>query len=66
MRYYWPSNMYDRPQQAYTTKFHEAMTAWKALTDEEKAPWVAKAIKFHQPRPNLFVKAYMLDRELEP
>jgi hypothetical protein len=66
MRYYWSKNMYTRPQHSYCSKFRDAMTAWGALTAEQKAPWIKKAIQLHLPSPNLFVKAYMLDRELVP
>ena len=64
-KYYWPSNMFSRPQHSYCTKFKSAMTAWGALTKEEKQPWIDKSLKLHTRGNGLFVKAYMLDRELK-
>ena len=66
MRYYWPSKMYTRPQHSYCAKFRLAMIAWGALTKEEQIPWNNKARHLHTRGNALFVKAYMLDRELKP
>jgi len=65
-KYYWPPYPGSLGQQASRTKFQQAMDAWKLLTPEEKEPWKIKAAKLHQPIPNLFVKAYMLDNDLNP
>ena len=66
MRYYWPSNMFTRPQHSYCAKFKLAMIAWGNLTAEEKDPWNRKGRKLQTRGNGLFVKAYMLDRELKP
>lgn len=65
-KYYWPPYPGVAGQIASREKFQNAMTAWNALTFEQKAPWKARAAKAHQPMPNLFVKAYMLDEPLIP
>lgn len=46
--------------QANRTKFTAAMTAWKALTDEQKAVYFKKAQKKALNAHNIFVKEYML------
>lgn len=66
MRHYWPTNPNSPAQQTGRAKFKAGMQAWGALTDEEKAPWYAKEKKVRKRANALFMKAYMLDRELKP
>lgn len=42
-------------------KFQAGMTAWKALTDEEKQEWHKKAQGHRMTACNMFLHCYMLD-----
>lgn len=58
MKFYTPTNPQTEPQQANRTKFADAMSAWGALTPEEKAPYYERA-KRRQMKPwGLFVREY--------
>lgn len=58
LRFYTPTNPQTAPQQANRAKFAAAMTAWKALTDEQKAPYTIRAKKLGMFGRNLFIREY--------
>lgn len=54
-----PNNPRTVPQQANRNKFKDAMTAWKALTPEEKRDYNEAATKIGRYGVHLFIKQYM-------
>ena len=56
-----PNNPQTPAQQANRNKFKDAMTAWSALSADEKAKWESKAYRRDLAGKNLFVKAFILD-----
>ncbi len=59
MKFYAPTNPRTVDQQANRTKFAEAMTAWQALTPEQKKSYNERARKRQMFGHNLFIKEYM-------
>lgn len=57
--FYWPKNPQTGPQQSWRNTFAAGMTAWKNLTDEQKAVYHEKATKLGIPAQNLFMKQYL-------
>ena len=58
MRYYRPTNPQSVPQEANRTKFANAMTAWGALTLEQKAVYTERAKKRGMFPWGLFIREY--------
>lgn len=58
MKYYRPTNPQTVPQQANRTKFADAMSAWQALTDEQKSAYTNRAKKLQLYGRNLFIREY--------
>lgn len=58
MRYYRPINPASIPQEANRAKFAAAMTAWHALTTEQKAVYTTRAKKRGLFGRNLFIREY--------
>lgn len=58
MRFYTPSNPQTEAQQANRQKFADAMSAWQALTDEQKETYNVRARKRQMFGRNLFIKEY--------
>ena len=58
MKFYTPTNPQTIPQQANRTKFANAMTAWGALTDEEKGVYNTRAKKRNMFGWGLFIREY--------
>jgi len=57
--FYIPSNPRTETQQAWRDVFTAGMTAWKALTDEQKKWYRERANKLGLPAQNLFLKSYL-------
>lgn len=55
-----PKNPRSIPQQANRSTFADAISAWQALTNEQKAFYNEKAVGQHLSGYNLFIKGYML------
>lgn len=58
MKFYTPTNPQTEAQEANRTKFAAAMSAWGALTDEQKAVYTARAKKIQFFGWNLFIREY--------
>lgn len=58
MKYYVPTNPQTEPQQANRQKFADAMTAWHALTDEQKTEYNIRARHIGMFGRNLFIRDY--------
>jgi len=58
--FYIPANPRTEEQQANRNKFIAALTAWKALTDEQKLVYIERAKGKSMTGYNVFVKEYML------
>lgn len=54
-----PNNPQTVPQQANRNKFKAGMTAWSALTPEEKQEWNKKAVKESRYGMHLFLKWWL-------
>jgi len=59
-RFYIPHNPQTEAQQANRNKFKDAISAWYALTDEEKEVYNERAKGKNMTGYNIFVKEYML------
>lgn len=64
MRHYRPSNPQTELQQARRSKFQDAVAAWQAMDDAERAPWKRRATKKSRRGRNLFISEYMLQSDL--
>lgn len=60
MRSYTPTNPRTELQQAGRTKFQTAVEIWQGMTEEERAPWKARAVRKSRRGRNLFISEYML------
>ena len=60
LKFYTPTNPRTVLQQANRNKFANAMSAWQALTTEQKKVWNDKAQKLPMRGYNLFIKNFML------
>lgn len=58
MKFYTPTNPQTVPQQANRTKFAAAMTAWGALTTEQKASYTTRAKRRNMFGWGLFIREY--------
>jgi len=58
--FYIPNNPQTEAQQANRNKFKAALTAWHALTDEQKQVYIERAKGKSMTGYNVFVKEYML------
>lgn len=63
MKSYRPTNPRTELQQAGRTKFQTAVEIWQRMTEEERAPWKARAVKKSRRGRNLFISEYMLQFE---
>ena len=59
MDYYWPHNLQSVAQQAGRTKFAAAITAWQALTENQKEVYNEKAIGKQMSGYNYFISYYL-------
>lgn len=60
MKSYRPTNPRTELQQAGRTKFQTAVELWQGMTEEERAPWKARAVRKSRRGRNLFISEYML------
>jgi len=60
LKFYSPTNPQTEAQQANRQKIADAVTAWQALTNEQKAVYNKKAISRRMSGYNLFIKEHLL------
>ena len=66
IRYTISTNPRTEGQQVNRGKFLSGMEAWKALSSDQKKLWYKKARPRGMPGTSLFMREYMLDRDLNP
>jgi hypothetical protein len=59
MRHYWPNNPQYEDQQAWRGVFADAVSAWQALTTEQKLEWKKKKWPRKMTGYNRFLRAYL-------
>lgn len=63
MRFYRPSNPRTELQQAGRMKFQQAVAAWQEMSDAQRAPYKARAVRKGRRGRNLFIQEFMLQSE---
>lgn len=63
MRTYRPTNPRTELQQTGRNKFAEAVAAWQSMSEAERAPYKARAVRHSRRGRNLFIQEYMLQSE---
>lgn len=63
MRTYTPTNPRTELQQSKRMKFAEAVAAWQAMNEDQRAPYKARAVRHSRRGRNLFIQEYMLQSE---
>lgn len=63
MRTYTPTNPRTELQQAGRSKFGDAVAAWQSMTDDQRAPYKARAVRKGRRGRNLFIQEHMLQSE---
>lgn len=63
MRTYTPTNPRTELQQSGRNKFAQAVAAWQAMDEAQRAVWKARAVKKSRRGRNLFIQNFMLQSE---